>query len=726
MSRKSCLIFLVGCSCIVFADSIIIDHDCTDLTQIPQDAIQQAKSTLHIAYGHTSHGSQLTTGMSGLVDFMNGLGYPTDLYAWSYGGDPAALDLHDYAMGGDVGYYPDWVNNTRNYLGTPDPVTGRGTTHPQTNVIIWSWCGQVSGRIEQTMIDTYLAPMTQLELDYPGIKFVYMTGHLDGTGADGNLNIRNQQIRDYCIANDKILYDFADIESYDPNGLVNYMLLLCNDNCDYDSDANGTRDRNWATDWQNSHTENVDWYTCSSAHSQPLNANRKAYAAWWLWARLAGWMQCIESPSNLTADYNDTTGLATLNWTDNSSDPQENAFIICKQIDSNSWDPNYAVVGPNETTFSEVLTADGTYRYRIVAWLDNDGNECTSGPSNTATIVLSSSPPIAPSGLAAELISDDILLTWSDNSDNEQVFVFERRIDEGSFTVLYDTIPADSESYTDENLAVEHTYYYRIFARNTNGDSGYSNTVSQYIPYAQYSIRLESTSEVEDSFLFVSEPNTNYGSNAYPPRDIERYIFKFNFPTELEYKRILSADLSFYMWSQDIIADNQYMGLYRVSGDWIENSVTWNESQTGQSWATPGGDYDTLIALVPLDANTPDHAYLDPPIDITDVVQDWVRNKVNSYGLILINESLNSTNLKASEYSSGHTRLDITYTDGCPCDFSADIDYDCAVNFIDLAEMGYYWKTSEPCVDIAPVSGDGIIDTNDLSEFSSQWLQICP
>jgi len=33
----------------------------------------------------------------------------------------------------------------------------------------------------------------------------------------------------------------------------------------------------------------VDWYRCGSAHSQPLNANRKAYAAWWLWARLAGW-----------------------------------------------------------------------------------------------------------------------------------------------------------------------------------------------------------------------------------------------------------------------------------------------------------------------------------------------------------------------------------------------------------------------------------------------------
>jgi hypothetical protein len=67
------------------------------------------------------------------------------------------------------------------------------------------------------------------------------------------------------------------------------MELMANDACDYDSDGNGSRDKNWATDWQNSHTENVDWYSCGSVHSQPLNANRKAYAAWWLWARLAGW-----------------------------------------------------------------------------------------------------------------------------------------------------------------------------------------------------------------------------------------------------------------------------------------------------------------------------------------------------------------------------------------------------------------------------------------------------
>ena len=89
--------------------------------------------------------------------------------------------------------------------------------------------------------------MSGLEADYPDVHFVYMTGHTDGSGLAGTLHIRNQQIRDYCAANAKILYDFEDIESYDPDG--NYFGdRYVTDDCDYDGGS-----RNWATEWQNSH-----------------------------------------------------------------------------------------------------------------------------------------------------------------------------------------------------------------------------------------------------------------------------------------------------------------------------------------------------------------------------------------------------------------------------------------------------------------------------------------
>jgi hypothetical protein len=254
-------------------DNMIIDHNCTKLSSIPSEYITAAKQILHIAYGHTSHGSQLTTGMTGLVTFKG------NTYAWNNGGTDGALDLHDYAMSGDLGN-PDrtsWADRTRTYL----------NSNPDVNVIIWSWCGQVSSATE-TDINTYLNLMSDLESDFPDVKFVYMTGHLDGTGLTGNLHLRNEQIRNYCKGNDRILYDFADIESYNPDGTY-FGDKKPNDACAYDTNSDGTPDGNWAVEWQNSHTQGVDWYSCSSAHSEPLNANMKAYAAWWLWARLAGW-----------------------------------------------------------------------------------------------------------------------------------------------------------------------------------------------------------------------------------------------------------------------------------------------------------------------------------------------------------------------------------------------------------------------------------------------------
>ncbi len=254
-------------------DDYIIDHRCVKLASIPATWITSAKQKLHIAYSHTSHGSQVTEGMKGLVSFKGAS------YSWNNDGSGGALDLHDYAITGDLGA-PDrtsWAGSTRSYL----------AANTDVNVVMWSWCGQVSTATEAD-ITTYLNLMTSLENDFKNVKFVYMTGHLDGTGLTGNLHLRNEQIRNYCKTNKKILFDFADIECYDPDG-VYFGAKKPNDACDYDSDNNGSHDSNWAIQWQNSHTSGVDWFNCSSAHSQPLNANQKAYAAWWLWARLSGW-----------------------------------------------------------------------------------------------------------------------------------------------------------------------------------------------------------------------------------------------------------------------------------------------------------------------------------------------------------------------------------------------------------------------------------------------------
>jgi hypothetical protein len=322
-------------------NAIIIDHKCTRINDIPISAINNAKSILHILYSHTSHGKQISEGMRNLDAFMTGKGYPAKTFAVNYNGNPVhgELDFNDYPWrrlgwieygrdlgskalrtgGLEDGNYTAWVYTTRKYLGWKPKAgndgsqldhysSGTPSYNGSANVVMWAWCGQVS-YASAAEIQNYLENMSRLEKDYPQVAFVYMTGHLDGTGLSGRLHNRNNIIREYCRNNNKILYDFEDIESYDPDGNY-YGDKLVTDGSNYDYNKNGKTeqtkeqdsnfvdpstplhgDRNWALDWQNSHKEGKDWYKCNIkyCHAQHLNHNLKAYAAWWLWARLAGW-----------------------------------------------------------------------------------------------------------------------------------------------------------------------------------------------------------------------------------------------------------------------------------------------------------------------------------------------------------------------------------------------------------------------------------------------------
>jgi len=262
------------------ADAIIIDHTCTNITKVPDSFITKAKSDYRLAYGHTSHGSQIITGMEVLMN-------QNSLYSFNWDGSGGALSVHDRRPDGDLGN-PDrteWYYRTRDLLDSPSN---------DRNMIMWAWCGQVS-TASASDISLYLSLMNQLEQDYPAVTFVYMTGHLDGSGESGNLHIRNEQIRQYCRQNNKVLFDFADIESYDPDG--NYFLdKLADDECDYDSDGNGTRDANWALEWCAANPGECS--SCSCAHSKSLNCDLKGRAFWWMMARLAGW-----SASSTHGDY---------------------------------------------------------------------------------------------------------------------------------------------------------------------------------------------------------------------------------------------------------------------------------------------------------------------------------------------------------------------------------------------------------------------------------------
>jgi hypothetical protein len=227
--------------------TVVAGHEAvTSFSSIPTTVLDFIRTNFRVYYGHTSHGSQIMTGLSMLA---------------AESPDHTAPSFHE--IGDDLGSDGDvsWATTTRAFL----------DSHPgEYNVVMWSWCGGVSSNTEPG-INTYLSTMTQLETEYPEVVFIYMTGHLDGSGVSGNLYARNNQIRAYATANHKVLFDFADIESYDPNG-------------QYYPDSSD--DCGWCSNWCDTH----DCPVCGScAHSHCFNCYLKGKAFWWMMARVAGW-----------------------------------------------------------------------------------------------------------------------------------------------------------------------------------------------------------------------------------------------------------------------------------------------------------------------------------------------------------------------------------------------------------------------------------------------------
>ena len=90
----------------VHAQPIIANHQSTNLDDVPEAWINQAKSDFRIWYGHTSHGSQITTGISNL---QSHIGEP---YTYSSSGSGGTLSYQE--TGGDLGHNGDltWYHRT--------------------------------------------------------------------------------------------------------------------------------------------------------------------------------------------------------------------------------------------------------------------------------------------------------------------------------------------------------------------------------------------------------------------------------------------------------------------------------------------------------------------------------------------------------------------------------------------------------------------------------------
>jgi len=140
------------------------------------------------------------------------------------------------------------------------------------------------------------------------------------------------------------------------------------------------------------------------------------------------------------------------------------------------------------------------------------------GDSTPATVPIAPSGPIAPSSLAAtSTSSSSISLSWIDNSNDETNFVVQRSLTAGSGFANVAMLGANITSYADTaGLSASTTYYYRVYATNSDGDSEFSNvtisTTDASPPIAPSSLAATTTSSSSISLSWIDNSNdeTNF------------------------------------------------------------------------------------------------------------------------------------------------------------------------------------------------------------------------
>ncbi len=84
--------------------------------------------------------------------------------------------------------------------------------------------------------------------------------------------------------------------------------------------------------------------------------------------------------------------------------------------------------------------------------------------------------PVRPVNLVASGISSTaVQLNWQDKSSNETGFEIFRSAANNSSYILYTTVAANSNSFTDTDLFANAVYYYKVRAKGSTTNSGFSN-----------------------------------------------------------------------------------------------------------------------------------------------------------------------------------------------------------------------------------------------------------
>ena len=120
--------------------------------------------------------------------------------------------------------------------------------------------------------------------------------------------------------------------------------------------------------------------------------------------------------------------------------------------------------------------------------------------TNVGTVQIDDSMMIipAPTSLTANAVSaSQIDLDWTDNANNENGFRIEQSPDGSTGWTQIATIGANTTSYQNTGLSFSTSYYYRVYAYNTGGNSSHSNIASTTTTVLNYNFNGGTLSDLK-------------------------------------------------------------------------------------------------------------------------------------------------------------------------------------------------------------------------------------
>jgi hypothetical protein len=188
--------------------NIIIDHTNWNLYNSESQDVLDNVAKLKIFFAHASVGANILTGMSALNE-SNSSKYP--LSQVSSGASPPATTvngtIYEYPRGN-----PGWAAKVSGFETDVD----NGWHGSKVDIAMYKFCYIDPGADFKVYIDS----LSSLEAKYPDTKFVYWTMPLTANDdSDEVLRAKfNNNLRNWINGQDnKILFDIADIEAWNPN-----------------------------------------------------------------------------------------------------------------------------------------------------------------------------------------------------------------------------------------------------------------------------------------------------------------------------------------------------------------------------------------------------------------------------------------------------------------------------------------------------------------------------